>query len=350
VSSTSYVRRTLDSGSDAEVMLSKPILVQRLQDLTQQECALEPAASSDLHVNNDTQALLSAISSFCVAQTADAKAECCTAEGAGLSELQQVGEPSEFVVTLMDGEGGLIKCVRDMAGIITAEATMLELEDAKIDAGAGAGAGAGAVMVPVLVVAEAAPAMKCTYTATHAGKLSIGVKVFGQHVAGSPFEVQTTAGLPFDYGFTHLCSDVEASGEGNRRVTKNMGEGRCAIAIPGISEGAMFWDAKFHQVQASGPWIFMGVIANTAPVYTSYSDGTTYGWSSNEHAWVAGVGKKAYLGWPDAGWQTGDEATFKMDCQARTLSMKHKRFDKSVHLGRPPRWQDMAHPRKPVQR
>jgi hypothetical protein len=28
------------------------------------------------------------------------------------------------------------------------------------------------------------------------------------------------------------------------------------------------------------------------------------------------------------GWQTGDEATFKLDCQARTLSVKHKRLGK----------------------
>jgi hypothetical protein len=137
----------------------------------------------------------------------------------------------------MDGEGELTKCVGDMAGVITAEATMVELEDAKIDAGAGAGAGAGAVMVPVLVAAEAAPAMKCTYTATHAGKLGTSVKVFGQHVAGSPFEVQTAVEPPFDYGFTHLYQGLVASGEGNRRVTSGAAAHKHAIATPGISEG-----------------------------------------------------------------------------------------------------------------
>jgi hypothetical protein len=252
-----------------------------------------------------------------------------------------VGEPSEFVVTLRDGEGELTKCVGDMAGVITTEATMVELEDAKIDDGAGAGAGAGAggggagagagagvagvVVVPVVVAAGAAPAMKCAYTATHAGKLSIGVKVFGQHVPGSPFEVQTTVEPPFDYGFTHLGKGVVASGEGNRRVTNGVQGHRFAVATPGISEGIVFWDVKIHQVG----WTCMGVIANTAPAETSYSDGTSYGWGGPSQVYIGGAIVSAHGGWPsDKPWCTGDEMTLKLDCQARTLSMKHKRHGK----------------------
>jgi hypothetical protein len=334
-SSTSYVRRTLDSGSDAEVMLSKPILVQRLQDLTRQECALEPAASSDLHVNNDTQALLSAISSFCVTHTANAKAECCTAEGAGLCEIQLVGEPSEFVVTLRDGEGELTKCVGDMARVITVEATMVELEDAKIgnDDGAGGGDGAGAcasaVVVPVAVAAGAVPAMTCTYTATHAGKLGIGVKVYGQHLPGSPFEVQTTMEPPFPYGFTNVNQDIVATSEkGNRRCTQATESRSPVVATPGISKGVVFWDIKVHQLKIDTPWMMVGVVANATPGEMSYSDGTCYAWGANDHSWIAGTAQQGYLGWPAAAWNTGDEATFKLDCQARTLSVKHRRIGK----------------------
>jgi hypothetical protein len=243
-----------------------------------------------------------------------------------------VGGPSEFVVTLRDGEGGLTKCVDDMAGVITAEAKMVELEDAKIgdDDGAGAGAGAGAggagavaVMVPVMV---AVPAVNCTYTATHAGKLSIRVKVFGQHVPGSPFEVQATMDRPFDYSFTKLSPKAVASGDGNRRVTSGATDYQFALATPGISEGVVFWDVKIHQV---GNWILAGIIANTEPGENSYSDGTCYAWAGTSQVHIGGKNNASHGGWPeDKPWRTGDEATFKLDCQARTLSMKHKRHGK----------------------
>ena len=181
--------------------------------------------------------------------------------------------------------------------------------------------------MPVEVAAGAAPAVKCTYTATRAGKLSIGVKVFGQHVPGSPFEVQTTVELPFDYGFTHLGDGVVASGEGNRRVANAAGGGHhFALATPGISAGVVFWDIKMHQV-VNNNWILMGVIANTAPIQNSYGDSTSYGWAgSTNQVYIGGKNNAGHGGW--VGWQTGDEATFKLDCQARTLSVKHKRLGK----------------------
>jgi hypothetical protein len=184
-------------------------------------------------------------------------------------------------------------------------------------------------VVPVVVAAGASPAMKCTYTATHAGKLSIGVKVFGQHVQGSPFEVQTAVEQPLDYGFTHLGQDVVASGEGNRRVTNGVQGHSFAVATPGISEGVVFWDVKMHQVKGNN-WILAGVIANTAPTKDSYGDGTSYGWASNAaEVWIGGKNTPSHGGWPgDKPWHTGDEATLKLDCQARTLSMKHKRHGK----------------------
>jgi hypothetical protein len=46
------------------------------------------------------------------------------------------------------------------------------------------------------------------------------VKVFGQHVPGSPFEVQTAMDPPFDYGFSHLGEDAVASEEGSRHIAK----------------------------------------------------------------------------------------------------------------------------------
>jgi hypothetical protein len=44
---------------------------------------------------------------------------------------------------------------------------------------------------------------------------------------------------------------------------------------------------------------------------------------------IGGQQNPGHGGWPsDKPWHTGDEATFKLDCQARTLSMKHKRHGK----------------------
>jgi hypothetical protein len=184
-------------------------------------------------------------------------------------------------------------------------------------------------MVPVMVAAGAVPAVNCTYTATHAGKLSICVRVFGQHVQGSPFEVQATMDPPFDYSFTHLGKDIVASGEGSRCVTnRNTGRGAnsYAIATAGISEGAVFWDAKMHH--ANDSWFGMGVIAKTAPGQSPHSDATSYMWGSSSRVHISGKESRGHGGWPAKAWQAGDEATFKLDCQACTLSVKHKRLGK----------------------
>ena len=322
-SSTSYVHRMLGSGSDAEVMLSKPVLIQRLKELQQQECVLEPAASADLWVDQDSQSLYSVIAGFGAVHALNVDAGRCTAEGAGLSGTQILDMPSEFVVTLRDAEGELTKCVSDTRELLKVEAHMVDAVDARM---------ARSTAVPVDVAPGPHPARTCSYTPTVEGRLRVSVLVRGRHIPGSPFAVKTAKQL-FPV-FTLLDTSIGTSADG-RRITHDATGAtgiHFAVATPSISDGVFLWDVNIHHM-VGNTWILMGVIANTAPISQSYADNTNYGWASDCQVYIGGKNMSGHDGWPKCQpWQVGDAATFKLDCKALTLSMKHKRLNRTFSI------------------
>jgi hypothetical protein len=339
-SSTSFVRLTLDTGSDAEVLLSKPILTQRLQELKEQECVVEPATAAVLYVHKNMSALEAAIANFCVTESTHADARCCIAEGGGLYEMQQVGELSEFVVTLRDSKGELTKCYGDVASLVHVDAVMVQLSGK--DATPGEQGARGSIgnwvwrEVLVQVASGRSPVRRCSYTSVYEGKLSISVRVCGRHIPGSPFEVETSPKPPFcRYGFTHVGRGVRnpvgknSNCRGGKRVYNGSREGQhFAVATPGMANGFFFWDVKMHAVQ-NNDWILIGVIANTAPSEQSSTDISSYGWSSSNQVWIGGKCCLGFGGWQGKQlWRAGDEATVRLDCEGCTLSMKHRRLDR----------------------
>jgi hypothetical protein len=74
-SSIDFVARTLDQGSDAQVLLSKPVLLRRLGELQQQETVLMPAATADLFVNTDPSSMRASLESFCESAVPNAPPE-----------------------------------------------------------------------------------------------------------------------------------------------------------------------------------------------------------------------------------------------------------------------------------
>jgi hypothetical protein len=101
-----YVRRALELGSNSEIMLSKPMLDQRLVAVQQQENTLDPVATAELWLDKDVETLQSAIATFCTAHVPTVASEQCTAEGGGLQADQVcVGSAAEFTVSLRDADG-----------------------------------------------------------------------------------------------------------------------------------------------------------------------------------------------------------------------------------------------------
>jgi hypothetical protein len=105
-SSATHAQRTLEHGSAAEIMLSKPMLLQRLQELQQQQEECAPAATADIWVDVEQEELLQAVARFGESYIPTASSEHSTAEGAGLGAEVGVNEAAVFTVELKDVEGG----------------------------------------------------------------------------------------------------------------------------------------------------------------------------------------------------------------------------------------------------
>jgi hypothetical protein len=212
---TEHIQHTLDTCADSEILVSRPVLLQRSSALLQQECVLLPEATADLWVNTDTRAVHAAIGMFCDAFVPNASSEHSTAGGSGLDGAQK-GEVSEFAVDLRDSEGEHA-CIANtgepeavmavIAQIVAVEAVVVSATavadaDAEATAGAGAGAGAGAPPPPPpprqlpaapaiqLLPSDDGVGLRCSYTPTFEGTMRVSVKVLGQHVPGSPFQVE----------------------------------------------------------------------------------------------------------------------------------------------------------------
>jgi hypothetical protein len=327
-SSCEYVRKALSSGSDAQVMHAKPLLLGRLRELQQQECVMEPAATDHVWLDTDTRKVLSALGGVCVPTFPAAVAERCVVEGAGAQGHPVVGAEAEFTVVLADAEGERVVLPGDADGAVVVQVRA----EAEAEAGAGAGAGGGAgarspeapaaaVAVAVAVAHNGDGSFTCKYTPADASALRISVRVFGQPVPGSPFVVRPAPLIR--HLFTSLFDGVTASAD-KTRVTSNMASHRWAIATPALAGPVAYWRVKIHNM--GGRWVLAGAIgAASHKDGGSYSAPTCFGWAASAQVWVAGADKPKHDGWA-GDWKTGDEPVFQLDVAKGTLAMWHARL------------------------
>jgi tripartite motif-containing protein 2/3 len=202
-SSYEYVRTALKSGSDAQIMHAKPLLMGRLRELQQQECVLVPAATEHIWVNTDTELVMSALEDLCIPHFPAVVAGRCTVEGAGVQGHPAVGREAKFTLTLNDTGGKCVVLPGDASGIVAVEA--------RAAAGAGAGAGAGVgpdpgAAVAVVVTNGGDGSFTCKYTPADEAALCISVQVLGQCVPGSPFAVQPMSKVTTVNGYSLPCT------------------------------------------------------------------------------------------------------------------------------------------------
>jgi len=81
-------------------------------------------------------------------------------------------------------------------------------------------------------------------------------------------------------------------------------------------------------------WVYAGIISNHQPICLSYTDPSSCGWAM-QGQFVGG----SHSSGTDVGWQTGDEAIFKLDIDSQKspaqLRMWHKRTNRIYALDLP---------------
>ena len=139
---------------------------------------------------------------------------------------------------------------------------------------------------------------------------------------------------PFTFLRANVASSITVGGAGSRRVTGSKGSAHnAAVMTPGVTSGVLYWKAKVLAL-GSDPWAAcVGVIGTTSPqreASASYTVATSYGWGGNYMVYIAGVLTKRHGGWGT--WSTNDEAAFKLDVVRKTLTMKHKRTQRTYQM------------------
>jgi hypothetical protein len=240
-SCSKHIQGVLKTGADPEILLRRPVLLERSKALFQQEHTLLPEASADMWVDTNDQPLLEAIGRFCQTYVPNVSVAQCLAHGSGLEGPQVLGQAVEFVVELNTidskpasigkGGNGAETMAAAVGQIVTIAAEVVEgeggaeeeKEEEEVGGDAGAGVvaggagGAGGAMKPPLPPPPAIAVTsaniddgeckyRCCYTPTVEGRLRINVRVMGHHVPGSPFSVRSTA-VPLEVEFSTLGTE-----------------------------------------------------------------------------------------------------------------------------------------------
>ena len=206
-SSCDYVQQTLDRGSDCQMLLAKPVMTARLEDLQVQELALVPETTDTLVVDEGSrELLLAALARFGEVVVCDVAAARSSAEGPGLGpDALQLGDEAAFTVRLRDAAGEPARVPAEALGGVL-RVTGPEGGPALAVAPGGGDDGSTATV---------------RYTPTAEGELAISVRVLGGHVPGSPFRVSVWDG-PLEIDSAILDGPMKATlagmlGGGGRR-------------------------------------------------------------------------------------------------------------------------------------
>ncbi|XP_063074453.1 tripartite motif-containing protein 2 isoform X2 [Engraulis encrasicolus] len=171
-SSCSFTEQTLSHGSEAEVLLVKKQMSERLQELADQELPLRPEENNQLDFLAETEGLKKSIHNLGAIVTTNAVAAETVATGDGLRQCA-VGRPMSITVTTKDKDGEL--CQMGNA-CLTAE--LLSPDGGLADSGE--------------VLDHKNGTYEFLYTAPHEGRYTLSLRLYEQHIKGSPFNIRAT--------------------------------------------------------------------------------------------------------------------------------------------------------------
>ena len=171
-SSCTFTQQALSHGSEAEVLLVKKQMSERLRELANQELPLQPEENNQLDFLVETEGLKKSIHNMGAIVTTNAVAAETVATGDGLRQCV-VGRPASITVTTKDKDGEL--CQMGNA-CVTAE--LASLDGGLADSGE--------------VVDHKNGTYEFLYTAPHEGRYTLSLRLYDQHIKGSPFTTRAT--------------------------------------------------------------------------------------------------------------------------------------------------------------
>uniref|UniRef100_A0A8C2J104 Tripartite motif-containing protein 2 n=1 Tax=Cyprinus carpio TaxID=7962 RepID=A0A8C2J104_CYPCA len=189
-SSCNFTEQALNHGSEAEVLLVKKQMSERLDELASQELPLRPEENSQLDFLVETDGLRKSIHNLGAIITTNAVAAETVATGEGLRHCI-MGQPTSVTITTKDRDGGLCR---------TGNALLI----ADLSASDGTVVGEGEV------TDHKNGTYEFVYTAPCEGRFTLSLKLYDQHIRGSPFSIRASKladiSLTSDGGKKHLKS------------------------------------------------------------------------------------------------------------------------------------------------
>uniref|UniRef100_A0A1A8JN01 Tripartite motif-containing protein 2 n=1 Tax=Nothobranchius kuhntae TaxID=321403 RepID=A0A1A8JN01_NOTKU len=170
-SSCNFTEQALSHGTDAEVLLVKKQMGERLIELANQELPLRPGENDQLDFRVETDGLKKSIHNLGSVTTTNAVAFETVATGEGLRHCV-VGVPTSVTITTKDKDGGLCKMGN---AIITAEIS-------SSDGSKGDGE----------IVDNENGTFEFLFTVPEEGTFNLSLRLYNQHIKGSPFKIKAT--------------------------------------------------------------------------------------------------------------------------------------------------------------
>uniref|UniRef100_A0A673MZT5 Tripartite motif-containing protein 2 n=1 Tax=Sinocyclocheilus rhinocerous TaxID=307959 RepID=A0A673MZT5_9TELE len=191
-SSCSFTEQALNHGSEAEVLLVKKQMSERLDELASQELPLRPEENSQLDFLVETDGLRKSIHNLGVIITTNAVAAETVATGEGLRHCI-VGQPTSVTITTKDRDGGLCR---------TGNALLI----ADLSASDGTVVGEGEV------TDHKNGTYEFVYTVPCEGRFTLSLKLYDQHIRGSPFSIRA-----------RKLTDISLTADGGKKRLKSPG-------------------------------------------------------------------------------------------------------------------------------
>ncbi|XP_051770059.1 tripartite motif-containing protein 2 [Ctenopharyngodon idella] len=191
-SSCSFTEQALNHGSEAEVLLVKKQMSERLDELANQELPLRPEENNQLDFLVETEGLRKSIHNLGAIVTTNAVAAETVATGEGLRHCV-VGQPTSVTITTKDRDGGLCR---------TGNALLI----ADLSASDGTIVGEGEV------TDHKNGTYEFVYTVPCEGRFTLSLKLYDQHIKGSPFSIRA-----------NKMMDISLTADGGKKRLKSPG-------------------------------------------------------------------------------------------------------------------------------
>lgn len=192
-SSCNFTEQALSHGTEAEVLLVKKQMSERLVELASQELPLQPGENNQLDFIVETDGLKKSIHNLGTIVTTNAVASETVATGEGLRHCV-VGVPTSITITTKDKDRELCKMGN---AVITAEIS-------SPDGSKGEGE----------ILDNKNGTYEYLFTAPKEGTFNLSLRLYDQQIKGSPFKIKATKSI-----------DVSPTSDGMKKRLKSPGSG-----------------------------------------------------------------------------------------------------------------------------